>query len=200
MTAARFGRFAALCSALGWATALGACGSEPIQVGRGVANRRPVAAAAAATAPTAAADAGTRVPSYRDEDFAEADTNRDPFRSYAASFRVTATATDRGGREVVMPETSLDEMRLTAIVSGMPNPYAMLVDREGIGHVVRRGNYVGRSEVVQAAGTEELPVTLNWRVDRIRIRPAEVVLIRQDPTAPNRNPLTRVIPLREAEE
>jgi type IV pilus assembly protein PilP len=63
---------------------------------------------------------------------------------------------------------------------------------------VRRGEYIGRSEVVQAGGTEELPVTLNWRVDRIR--PGEVVLTRDDPTAPNRPPLTRVLLLRDEHE
>ena len=43
-----------------------------------------------------------------------------------------------------------------------------------------------------------MAVTLNWRVDRIR--PNEVVLTREDPTAPNRPPLTRIIPLHTEDE
>lgn len=142
--------------------------------------------------------AAPSMPVYRDEEFVEADTNRDPFRNYAASFRATGPDIVRGGREVKMPNTSIEEMRLIGLVTGVANPRAMLIDRQGVGHVVRRGEYLGRSEVVQAGGTEDLSVTLNWRVDRIRA--GELVLTRADPTAPNRPPLTRVIPLREEEE
>lgn len=179
--------------------AVSGCDDEPIQVGRGVepgAGEGP--ATGPASDPTEEPDAGPPAPTYRDEDFVEAETNRDPFRNYSAAFQVTSEVGDSGGREVVMRDTGIDEMRLIGIVSGVANPRAMLVDRQGVGHVVRRGMYLGRSEVVQAGGTEELPVTLNWRVDRIR--PGEVVLTREDPTAPNRPPLTRVIPLREEED
>ena len=72
----------------------------------------------------------------------------------------------------------------------------MLVDPSGVGHVVERGDFVGRAEVVQAAGADSTPLTLNWRVDRIR--PAEVVLTREDNT-PGAQVVTRVIPLHEGE-
>lgn len=181
------------------------CEEEPIQVGRGVQAERaqpeaaPPAPSGASEAPAAELpDAGIQPAQYRDEDFVEADTNRDPFRPFASLFRPETPALERTGRDVVMPETSIDEMRVIGIVTGMPNPRAMLIDREGVGHTVRRGEYVGRSEVVQTGGTESLPVTLNWRVDRIRAD--EIVLIREDPTAPNRPPLTRVIPLRTEQD
>lgn len=178
---------------------LGACEEETIQVGRGLG-----AQAAPGTPPPAAdpaadagVDAGPAQPGYRDEDFVEADTNRDPFRNYAATFQA-GPVQERSTRHVKMPDTSIDEMRLIAIVSGVADPRAMIVDREGVGQVVRRGDFIGRAEVVQAGGIEELAVTLNWRVDRIR--PNAVVLTRDDPTAPNRPPLTRVLPLREEDE
>jgi type IV pilus assembly protein PilP len=187
---------------------LAGCDDEPIQVGRGVSadQQGPVApgtpGAPGGEGPGQAIedepDAGPAIPSYRDEDFVEADTNRDPFRNYASMFSAQAPEMDRGRRDVIMPDTGVDEMRVIGIVSGVANPRAMLVDRGGVGHVVRRGQYIGRSEVVQAGGTEELPVTLNWRVDRIR--PNEVVLTREDPTAPNRPPLTRMLPLRDEED
>jgi type IV pilus assembly protein PilP len=143
-------------------------------------------------------DAGPATIAYRDEDFAESESNRDPFRDFVSIFIVDPPELDRGGRDVTMADTGIDEMRLIGVVTGSANARAMLVDREGIGHVVRRGDYLGRSEVVQVGGTEQLPVTLNWRLDRIR--DAEVVLIREDPTAPNRPPLTRVLTLRDEEE
>ena len=183
---------------------LAGCEEENIQVGRSFQPEAPVAPVAPGAGPGEEAegeeaDAGPQLPQYRDEDFVEADSNRDPFHSYAAMFVSRSSETDRGsGRDVVMPETSIDEMRLLGIVSGVSNPRAMLADAEGVGYTVRRGDYIGRSEVVQAGGTESLPVTLNWRVDRIR--PDSIILVREDPTAPNRPPLTRVIPLRSEDE
>ena len=182
--------------------ALSGCDDEPIRVGRGSQPRSaPVGPAAPVPAGDADAGADTRATlrQYRDEDFVEADTNRDPFRNYAASFQAVATAAGpTTTRTVAMSDTSIEEMRLIAIVSGVADPRAMIVDREGVGHTVRRGEYIGRPEIVQAGGIEELPVTLNWRVDRIR--PNEVVLTREDPTAPNRPPLTRVLPLRDDQQ
>jgi type IV pilus assembly protein PilP len=181
--------------------ALGACG-DPISVGP------PPAPPAAPTAPTAPPppepeDAPEEGPSavlalsYRDEDFVEAETNRDPFRAYTSIFTPGPVRTTLQ-RDVIMPRTAVDEMRLIAIVSGVANPSAMLIDRDGTGHTLHRGDYVGRAEIVQTGGSESVAVTLNWRVDRIR--PGEVVLTRDDPTAPNRPPLTRVITLHDPSE
>jgi len=134
---------------------------------------------------------------YTDDDFVELDIqNRDPFRSYAQAFKAQAAAPAQ--RRVLMPSTSLDEMQLIAIVTGITTPRAMLTDTAKVGHVVRRGDYIGRPEVVQSGGSEGMPVTLNWRVDRIR--PGSVVLTREDPTAPDKPPLTRVMPLHEGGE
>jgi type IV pilus assembly protein PilP len=185
-----------LVSGLSLMLALRGCDDEPIRVGRG----RQAAPVGPAPEPASDGDAGVdsraTLRQYRDEDFVEADTNRDPFRNYAASFQAVATAAGPATtRTVRLSDTSIEEMRLIAIVSGVADPRAMIVDREGVGHTVRRGEYIGRPEIVQAGGIEELPVTLNWRVDRIR--PNEVVLTREDPTAPNRPPLTRVLPLRD---
>ncbi len=134
---------------------------------------------------------------YTDDDFAELDIqNRDPFRSYARAFKAQAAAPAQ--RRVLLPSTSLDEMRLIAIITGIATPRAMLTDTAQVGHVVRRGDYIGRPEVVQTGGSEGMPVTLNWRVDRIR--PGSVVLTREDPTSPDKPPLTRVMPLNEGGE
>lgn len=134
---------------------------------------------------------------YTDEDFSELDIqNRDPFRSYAKAFKAQAAAPAQ--RRVLLPSTSLDEMKLIAIITGIATPRAMLTDTASVGHVIRRGDYIGRPEVVQTGGSEGMPVTLNWRVDRIR--PGSVVLTREDPTAPDKPPLTRVMPLHEGGE
>ena len=182
---------------------LAACEEEVIVAGRGL-----PAEAAAGGAPAAGTgtpepaqvvevDAGIAPLVYRDEDFVEAETNRDPFRDFVQTFITRPSRAADVQREVVMSRTSIDEMRLIAIVSGVANPSAMLLDTDGTGHTVHRGDYLGRPEVVQTGGEDAVPITLNWRVDRIR--PGEVVVTREDPTAPHRPPLTRVIALHEDE-
>ena len=156
---------------------------------------KPAQEQAESTPTEPARDLGPAV--YTDDDFAELDVqNRDPFRSYAKAFKAQAAAPAQ--RRVLLPSTSLDEMKLIAIVTGIATPRAMLTDTAQVGHVVRRGDYIGRPEVVQSGGSEGMPVTLNWRVDRIR--PGSVVLTREDPTAPDKPPLTRVMPLHEGGE
>jgi len=141
----------------------------------------------------AGVDAGPRV--FRDEDFVELDVvHRDPFRDY--NQLLTQQMPVASAIPVKMRNVSLDQMRLIAVVSGVPVPYAMIVDPEGIGHVVVRGDYIGRPEVVNAGGADGLPVALNWKIDRIR--PGEVVLSRADPMHPDQPPLMRSLLLRDS--
>ena len=140
-------------------------------------------------------EGGTRgALNYDDEIFVAADIqNRDPFRDFAASFVSRPPA--RLQRRVVLSEVSVDEMRLSMIVTGTAPNRAMVVAPDGVGHVIKRGDYIGRPEVIQSNSVDAVPVTLNWRVERIR--PHEVVLTREDPTDRDRPPLTRVMPLHE---
>lgn len=180
---------------------LAGCGDEtagpPMKRGMGFDSKQgQKPQATAKVAAVAAAEEGTqerREPVvYRDEDFVESDRNRDPFRAYRPVVEA-ARESEVSQRTVLMSETGIEAMRLIAIVSGTEKPRAMILDPQNVGHVIERGMYIGRPQVVQAAGN--LPMTLNWRVDRIRDN--EVVLSRADPTDPNRASLTRVIPLHE---
>lgn len=178
-----------------------ACGDDPPADtsggrtrGMGGASQAAAPAAPAATAGPAAEGAPVVAHEalvFKDEDFAESVSNRDPFRSYTTLFK--AELPDGVQRRVYMPTTSVEEMRLIAIVTGVPKPKAMLVDPGGVGHVVERGDYVGRPKVIQASGN--VAMTLNWRVDRIRDN--EVVLSQEDATDPTRIAMTKIIPLRE---
>lgn len=148
---------------------------------------------ATAVAPAAPPQSELVERSYRDSDFVESEVNRDPFRSYAVELRAKMPVVAQ--RMVLMPDTSVDQMKLIAVISGINQPRAMIVDGKGVGYVTTRGDFVGKADVVQGGGSESLPVALNWRVDRIR--DTEVVLAREDPSAPNRPPLTKVIPLHD---
>lgn len=131
--------------------------------------------------------------------FIETDENRDPFRSFLTVFAVQALPEEEfvPRPPVVLEEVSLDELRLIAIVSGEGgNPRAMLVDPEGKGWVVRRGDYVGRGERVRL-GPGQPERIINWRV--VRVRPDRVILVREDPVQAG-PPVTRVIRLYPEEE
>jgi hypothetical protein len=198
--AMRRGCYAVLLAAL----SLAGCGEEePPPAARGAtgtaAGAKPGAAPAAGAAAGAdGAPSGPVVPrepvAYKDEDFVESITNRDPFKIYTTQYR--ADLPEGVQRRVYMPTTAVEEMRLIAIVTGVPKPKAMLLDPVGVGHVVERGDYVGRPKVIQASGN--VAMTLNWRVDRIREN--EVVLTQEDATDPTRIAMTKIIPLREEGE
>jgi type IV pilus assembly protein PilP len=183
---------------------------DPVQVGpQGLGPVAPVPAPADDVAVAEGADAGTpsetdRMLNYRDEQFVESEANRDPFRSFERLFE--ARPIDAPQIDAIMGHVSIDDMRLIAVISGVASPRAMILDPAGVGHVVQRGDFLGRPEVVQTGGAESVAVPLHWRVERIRAgrqtpdrqeRPAEVVLSREDRTAPNRPPLTRVLSLFE---
>jgi len=162
---------------------------------------KPAAPAAGAPgAPAAAAakgeeEVGKRT--FKDTDFVESEFNRDPFRSFMLGPKVKGDAIT-STRVVLMPNTPVNAIKLIAIITGISQPRAMIIDEKGVGYVATRGDFVGRAEVVQTGGTENLPIALNWRVDRIREN--EIILAREAPSAPNRPPLTRVIALHEAKE
>jgi type IV pilus assembly protein PilP len=158
-------------------------------------------AAAASATPAAAAVAASSAPrnvtprSPLDEsDFVESDRARDPFRSFARVFAQETAGHLRSQREVILADYSLDELKLIGIVTRMQPAKAMLVDPLGKGHVIQRGQFVGRADVVQGTGRSGSTYEVNWRVDSIR--DGDVVLVRSDPTNPDVPTATRVIPLR----
>jgi Tfp pilus assembly protein PilP len=180
----RCGVMFAVCLTLGIVAS--SCAEEQRSTTRGTSG-----APSASAADAAAAKKVREALFYQDEDFVESPHRRDPFRAYTATFR--AKAPEDMQRRVVMPTTSVEEMRLIALVTGTARPKAMLLDPAGVGHVVERGDYLGRAKVIQATGN--VSMTINWRVDRIREN--EVVLTQQDPADPSRVALTKILPLNE---
>lgn len=194
------GHFARAALALSLVLLLGACESETITVGTHATTpptRPTTPPPEAEPAAEVEADAGPAIRTMTDRDFVEAEGNRDPFRSYATAFVTRPSGGDDIQIDIIMQNTAVDDIGVIAIISGVANPTAMLTDAAGVGHTVHRGDHVGRPEVVTAGEDEGIAVTLVWRVDRIRA--GEVVLTREDPTAPDRPPLTRVLLLHEGE-
>lgn len=177
---------------------------DPIQAGAGgpvvtappptaVPAAEPPPAGADPNAPAANADAGVPETVYADEAFVEIDVQqRDPFRRFEVEVVAMPTV------ESIMSDTSVDEMRVLGIITGGLGGRAMIADRMGVGYTVRARQYIGRPETVQVGGSDGLAVPLVWRVDRIRAN--EVVLTRENPSAPDQPPLTRTLTLRSDEQ
>ena len=174
------------------ALVLAACGDE---VGQDTAPR---AAGSASALSAGSAAPGASLPPGRREfpeaDFTETERSRDPFRPYSKKFAEEEMGRVKSQRQVLLAEFSVDDLKLIGIVTRIAPARAMLVDPTGKGHVVRRGDFVGRADVVQLAGASGSTYELNWRLDRIR--DGDVVLVREDPNNPDVPAATKVIPLR----
>jgi type IV pilus assembly protein PilP len=155
-------------------------------------------AEASADAPSLASARPLPPPPRRDffeADFTETERSRDPFRSYARKFAVEEEGSpERSQREVLLKEFAVDDLKLIGIVTRVTPARAMLVDPTGRGHVVRRGQFIGRADLVRVAGQSGTTYELNWRLDSIR--DGDVVLVREDPNNPDVPAATKVIPLR----
>ena len=193
-----------------WIFSLAVLGcSDPPVVTRGqtASATSPAGPAPGATvaAPGAASAAASSDPSLapppkvdiQETEFAENERSRDPFRSFATKFVDESKGHVHSQREVILGQYALDELKLIGIVTRAEPAKAMLVDPTGKGFVIQRGQFVGRADVVQGAGASGTTYEINWRVDRIR--PGDVVLVREDPSNPDVPSATRVIPLRPEE-
>ena len=106
-----------------------------------------------ATKPAPTEEAAAAVEAKKDEDedvepeFVYSPVGkRDPFKS---PFK-EETVIERGEREQGRPLTKLqrwdlEQLKLQAVITGTSHPMAMVVDPEGVGHVVRRGTLIGKN-------------------------------------------------------
>jgi type IV pilus assembly protein PilP len=182
------------------AVAVFGCSDPPVVTAVGTPAPKSAAAPASSVSAAASASAASSPPKVevQENEFTESERSRDPFRSFANSFMQDTKARVHSQREVILGQYSLDELKLIGIVTRAEPAKAMLVDPNGKGYVIQRGQFVGRADVVQAAGASGNVYEINWRVDRIR--PSDVVLIREDPSNPDVPSATRVIPLRPEDE
>jgi type IV pilus assembly protein PilP len=101
-------------------------------------------------------------------------------------------------RQIILPQYSLDELKLVAIVTGGEYPRAMVTDPGGKGWVLKRGDWVGRPDVVHVGGANGADYQINWRVEKVR--DGDIVFTREDPAQPGIPPATRVIAIRPESE
>lgn len=130
---------------------------------------------------------------FQEAEFTESERSRDPFRSFAGSFAEEARTKVKSQREVLLDQYTVDELRLVGIVTRVVPERALLIDPTGKGHIIQRGQFVGRAEIVQGGGSGA-DYEINWRVERIR--DTDIVLVRDDPSNPDVPSATRIVPLR----
>jgi type IV pilus assembly protein PilP len=157
-------RHLAICVSLSLALGSLSCAEETIEQGKAPA-ATPKEKAAGAANPTGEANAPLPAPDFQETEFTENERSRDPFRSFANLFVEEARGRVKSQREVVLEQYSVDELKLIGIVTRLEPARAMLVDPTGVGHVLTRGQFVGRPEVVQAgtqggASYERIPTCL----------------------------------------
>jgi type IV pilus assembly protein PilP len=131
---------------------------------------------------------------YTESDFTVSDRNRDPFRGYLELFTASSSRAKTTIQQKIVAENySLDELKLVAIVSGGTTPRAMLVDPNHKGHIVTRGELIGRTETIRSSGQGSSEYDVTWKVERIR--EGDVIFVREVPGSVT--PVsTRVIALR----
>jgi len=154
---------------------------------------KPVAAAVPDAGPSLAPPPIARM-DFAENDFVESDRNRDPFRTFIATFAPPESKrVAQNQRAVILPQYSIDELKLVAIVTGGDYPRAMVIDPGGKGWVLKRGDFVGRPEIVHIGGANGADYQLNWRVDKVR--DGDLVFLREDPAQPGIPPASRVVTL-----
>jgi type IV pilus assembly protein PilP len=105
----------------------------------------PTPAAAVARPRPAVVDAGVAPTTEPYQYSYTAMGKRDPFRSLGGQTdRGPDGPTGQAPCDEVLCQFDLDDLKLVAVVSGDANPVAMVEDRGGVGHVVRRNTKMGR--------------------------------------------------------
>lgn len=158
----------------------------------------PPTTAAAKPAPKASASASASSSAsavvFNEADFTESDSSRDPFHPFAQVVKPpTGEAKLVPQYQVVLEKYAIDELKLVAIVNSGEGMKAMFVDPQGKGWVIARGAHIGRGEMVKLGPGAMSSYPLYWKVDRIK--PNEVVLVREDTLHPEVQPTYREIPL-----
>jgi type IV pilus assembly protein PilP len=138
------------------------------------------------------------LPPISETDFIESNRRRDPFRPFMEVISPAQTVRETVQREIKLEEYDIEQLKLIAIITNVGDPRAMVVPPNGVGHVLRVGDYVGRPDFVDPGSGGER-IQINWKVYRIHGAGKEeergVYLVRDDPLTATPNDITRFLPL-----
>lgn len=168
------------------------CGSSelPPPPASGAAPAKPAPKVATSTS---ASSSMSPVANFTEADFTESDSSRDPFHPFLSVVKPAGEAKIVPQYQVVLEKYAVDELKLVAIVNSGGQYTAMFVDPTGKGWMINRGAHIGRGEIVKLGPGAMSSYPLYWKVDRIK--PGEVVLVREDTLHPEVQPTYREVPL-----
>jgi type IV pilus assembly protein PilP len=146
-----------------------ACGSKKPQPAKPEAKQAAAtpapAAPAAAPAPAAPAPAAEAKPAAGAEPewVYSSVGRRDPFRSYLAEIRASASAL---ATRCATPlgRFELEQLRLVAVITGLEDPVAMVEAPNGNGYAIRRGACIGKNGGTVAAVRSGEVVVSEWAI------------------------------------
>jgi Tfp pilus assembly protein PilP len=202
-----------------WALFLAACGDDGSSSSKyrdfGSNKRGPGSAAAearkrAAQAKNAQGDAKDRnkgnekiaLPELTEVSFIADPKRRDPFSPFWELLLKKDKPMMEVERNVKLKEYDITELKLIGIITNIGDDRAMVTTPDKTGYVLKRGDYVGRTDFVKQ-GNDGSVIQVNWRVARIHGSGKEeergIYLVRDDPTTARGVDITRFIPLHPPE-
>ncbi len=123
---------------------------------------------------------------------------RDPFAPYLEVLLKQDKGAVEIQRDVKLKEYDISELKLIGIITNIGDDRAMVTTPDKTGYVLKRGDYVGRTDFVKQEPDGEM-IQVNWRVARIHGSGKEeergIYLVRDDKTASRGVDVTRFIPL-----
>jgi type IV pilus assembly protein PilP len=154
-----------------------ACGSKKPGPTAAPAGRPAAAAPAAPAAAPAAALAEAKPAAPAEPEWSYSSVGRrDPFRSYLAEVRASASAL---ATRCATPlgRFELEQLKLVAVVTGLEDPVAMVEAPNGNGYAIRRGACIGKNGGTVAAVRSGEVVVTEWaiRADGTRDRTQTVL-------------------------
>lgn len=103
---------------------------------------------------------------------------RDPFRSYFDNYDSAPLIPTANVDCGILCQYELDQLRVVAVVSGVASPLAMIEDPEGRGHMVRRGNFVGkRNGKISEIRRDRVVITELLRNQQGQVIPVETEML-----------------------
>ena len=123
---------------------------------------------------------------------------RDPFAPFLEVLLKQDKTVVEIQRDVKLKDYDISELKLIGIITNIGDDRAMVTTPDKTGYVLKRGDYVGRTDFIKQGSDGEV-IQVNWRVARIHGSGKEeergIYLVRDDQTTSRGVDVTRFIPL-----
>ena len=141
------------------------------------------------------------LPELNEISFIPDSRRRDPFAPFFEVLLKQEKTVVEIQRDVKLKDYDISELKLIGIITNIGDDRAMVTTPDKTGYVLKRGDYVGRTDFIKQGSDGEV-IQVNWRVARIHGSGKEeergIYLVRDDQTTSRGVDVTRFIPLHPA--